>query len=387
MTKWIFWASAAFIFYVYVGYVCLLWLLQKLFPCRISRQPIEVPVSLLVTAYNEADVIEAKIRNSLLLDYPASLLEIVIASDGSTDATVERVKSLAAVCGDRVRLFAFPENRGKVAVLNASLPKLRGSIVVLSDASSMLAADSVRQLVSNFADPRVGAVSGVYRVRKQAESSLGTQEGFYWKYETFLKIQEAKAGCLLGAHGSLYAIRKELYPFPDEKTINDDFLIPSSVVPRGFLVAYDPHAIAYEEAREMDGFNRRIRIMAGNVEQLRISKELLRPFRPLVLLSFFSHKGSRPFVSLAMVTLAISNLMLLSSRFYATMALMQILFYGLVVAGMLFPLPGLLRLPYYFCRINVAVFAWLYHSVRIGRLMPSRRELDALQYDRSAAEP
>ena len=222
-----------------------------------------------MAAYNEARVIERKIRNALELDYPAERLEIVVASDGSSDGTAEVARRVAIEleAGERVRVLDYPVNRGKLAVLNETIPQVRGDIVVFSDASSMLAPDAVRQLVANFADPEVGAASGIYRVRKQEESRLGVQEDFYWQYETFLKQQESRLGVVLGAHGSLYAIRKVLYPFPSTGLINDDYIVPLRILQQGHRVAYEMGAVAYEEASEMGGFSRRVRIMAGNFEQ------------------------------------------------------------------------------------------------------------------------
>ena len=256
---------------------------------------------------------------------------------------------------DRVRLLEFPENRGKITALNDTVPQLRGEIVVFSDASSMLAKESLRKLIVNFADERVGAVSGVYKVLNQDHATVGRQEDFYWKYETFLKIQEARIGTLTGAHGCLYGMRKSLYPFPPPGTINDDFVIPTSVLCRGFRIAYEPEAVAYEEAHEMEGFGRRIRIMAGNIAQLREIKGLLWPPRPRVLFCF---------LPLAMITLAVSSAFLWRSPFYAWTVGAQILFYGLALLGALGWLkPKPLRLPYYFCMINASLFAWLYRAV------------------------
>ena len=159
--KLIFWISAALVIYTYVGYPALLWVVQFLFRRSVRKAEIEPSVSLLIAAYNEADVIQAKVRNSLALDYPVDKLEIVIASDGSTDATTQLVRSLTQSEGKgRVRFLEFPVNRGKIHCLNDAVPQLRGEIVVFSDASSMLASDSVRNLVASFADPRVGAASG-----------------------------------------------------------------------------------------------------------------------------------------------------------------------------------------------------------------------------------
>ena len=169
-------------------------------------------------------------------------------------------------------------------------PELCGEIVAFTDASSMLASDSIRVLAQSFADPKIGAASGVYRLLKKDQAKLGTQEDLYWKYETFLKVQEAKLGAFTGAHGSLYAIRRELYPFPSAGTINDDFTIPMRILQRGYRVAYEPAAVAYEEAHEMEGFSRRVRIAAGNIEQLRELKSLVWPPRPFVLFCLLSHK-------------------------------------------------------------------------------------------------
>jgi cellulose synthase/poly-beta-1,6-N-acetylglucosamine synthase-like glycosyltransferase len=358
----IFWFSASVGFYVYIGYPLLLTLLRPLIRRPVRKQPIEPFVSLLVPAYNEADVIAAKIQNSLALDYPLNRLEIVIASDGSTDGTVEIAQQLAD--GARVVVDAYPTNRGKIAVLNDSVPKLHGTVVAFSDAASMLAPNSIRELVANFADPTVGAVSGVYKVLKKEEAELGPQEGWYWKYETFLKCQEAALGVVLGAHGSLYAIRKELYPFPSISTINDDFVIPLRILQQGYRVAYEPQAVAFEEAHEMSGFGRRARIMTGNFEQLREMKALLWPPRIAALFVFISHKMGRLIVPFCLLALGISNLFLLQDFFYFWLGIAQAIFYGLAILGAVWPLkPRALQLPYYFCLINIATFYGLYYAV------------------------
>jgi glycosyltransferase involved in cell wall biosynthesis len=380
MTKLWFWISAGFTLYVYLGYPLVIWTLQAVFGSSARKQPIEPSVSLLVAAYNEAAVIAEKIRNSLALDYPAEKLEIVIASDGSKDTTAEIVRSFAATGGSkRVRLLDFEVNRGKTTVLNEAVPQLHGEIVAFSDASSMLAADSLRTLVQHFSEPRIGAASGVYRLLKKDQAHMGSQEDLYWKYETFLKVQEAKVGAFTGAHGSLYAIRRELYPFPSANTINDDFTIPIRILERGHRVAYEPSAVAYEEAHEMEGFSRRVRIMAGNIEQLREIKGLLWPPRPLVAFCLLSHKTGRLLVPVFMLVTLATNIALRDEFPYGWLLLGQVLFYGLALLGSKFRLrPKVLRLPYYFCMINSALFAWIYQALRHGRAIPSRVELDRL---------
>jgi cellulose synthase/poly-beta-1,6-N-acetylglucosamine synthase-like glycosyltransferase len=387
MAKFLLWISVGFVGYVYLGYPILLWGLQTVFRSSRGNHALEPTVSLLVAAYNEAAVIAEKIRNSFALDYPIDKLEVVIASDGSKDATAEIVNSLVSQNAGRVRLIDFEKNRGKMHVLNDSVPQLRGEIVAFSDASSMLAVNSLRILVAGFGDPRIGAISGVYRLLKKDQSQFGSQENFYWKYETFLKVQEAKLGAFTGAHGSLYAIRRELYPFPSSATINDDFTIPMRILEQGYRVGYEPRAVAYEEAHEMEGFSRRVRITAGNIEQLREIKHLLWPPRPFILFCLLSHKTGRLLVPVAMIAAVVANIALRREFPYNWLLLGQALFYGLALLGVSPKLkPRALRLPYYFCMINLALFAWIHQALRHGRVIPSRVALDRLHDPPSAVK-
>jgi cellulose synthase/poly-beta-1,6-N-acetylglucosamine synthase-like glycosyltransferase len=257
-----------------------------------------------------------------------------------------------------------------MAVLNASVPELRGEIIVFSDASAMLAPDSVRRLVENFADPSVGAVSGRYQVVRPAEVNIGAPENLYWKYETFLKAEESQLASVLGGHGQLHAIRKTLYPYPPRETINDDYVIPLSVLSRGFRAVYEPAALVWEEAREMTGFARRIRIMAGNLQQLRNLPQLLRPFQPLPVFFFLSHKVIRLLAPFAMLAALGANLFLLSSPTYIAMFYLQIGFYTLAAFGLTGWLrPRALALPFYFCMVNAATFFGLYHALTSRKSM------------------
>lgn len=351
----VFWLLIGVAAYVYIGYPALLVALGAIIRRPVRRAQCEPTVSMLVAAYNEADIIEAKLRNALALDYPSDRLEIVVASDGSTDGTAAIARRFAE--DTRVRICDYPVRRGKLATLNATVPELRGDIIVLSDASSMLAGNALRELAANLADPTVGAVSGVYKVRDRHAAELGDQEGLYWRYETFLKTREARIGSVLGAHGSLYAVRKSLYPFPDSNAINDDFVIPARIVARGYRVAYEPGAVAYESALEMSGFGRRVRIMAGNLAQLGELKRLVRPPRIQPLFVFLSHKVGRMVVPFALVMAAVLNVLLIGRPVYVATASAQALFYLLAVLGSTGRLrPRALRLPYYFCLVNAAVF-------------------------------
>jgi cellulose synthase/poly-beta-1,6-N-acetylglucosamine synthase-like glycosyltransferase len=358
----IFWSVVFLAFYAYLGYPLVLLALRLVIRKDVRKKRITPFVSLLIPAYNEADVIQRKIKNSLALDYPADRIEIVVASDGSSDETAAIAQARAD--GKRVRVLVFPQNRGKVATLNASVPELHGEVVVFSDAPAMLYPDSVRKLVENFADPEVGAVSGLYKVVKADQVNIGSSEDFYWKYETFLKVKESQLDSTLGGHGHLHAIRKALYPFPQPGTINDDYVIPVSVLAKGYRAVYEPSAIVYEEAHEMTGFGRRVRIMAGNIQQLREIRGLLQPLRPLALFFFLSHKLTRLLVPFAMLTALIANLFLLDSPLYLATLFGQLFFYLLAAAGSLLRLrPKVLMLPFYFCMINLATFFGFYHAL------------------------
>jgi poly-beta-1,6-N-acetyl-D-glucosamine synthase len=360
-----FWTAVSLVFYVFAGYPLVLIALRLVIHRDVRRAPTRPFVSLLIPAYNEARVIGRKIGNSLALEYPPDRMEIVVVSDGSTDRTLDIARSI-----DGVRVLAFPEHRGKVAALNAAVPQLRGEIVVFSDASALLAPDSVRRLVENFGDPSVGAASGRYKVIQPGDVNNGVSEHFYWKYEAFLKVQESRLASTLGAHGHLYAIRKELYPFPPPETINDDYVIPLSVLARGFRAVYEPAAVVYEEAREMMGFSRRIRVMAGNLQQLQHLRLLLRPLQPLPLLFFVSHKVGRLLAPLALLAAFAANLFLLNARPYQVILAAQAVFYALAASGLSDRLrPGALRLPYYFCMVNGAAFFGLYHTLTRRRSM------------------
>jgi biofilm PGA synthesis N-glycosyltransferase PgaC len=264
----------------------------------------------------------------------------------------------------------YQVNRGKTTILNEGVKELKGDIVVFSDAAALLYQDSVRKLLENFADPEVGAVSGKYVVVKADEVDVGKSEDVYWKYETFLKVQESELSSSLGAHGHLHAIRKALYPGLPPGTINDDYIIPVSVLGKGYRAVYEPTAIVYEEAREMTGFGRRVRIMAGNLQQLREIKSVLRPFLPLPLFFFLSHKVSRLLVPFGMVAALLANLFLLNEPIYQALFIGQAVFYLIALAGTMVKLrPKAIMLPFYFCMINAATFFGLYHALTSRRKM------------------
>ena len=364
----LFWTAVAVPIYTYVGYFMVLTILSRLRRRVLRKADIEPSVSLLIPAYNEATVIANKIQNSLAIDYPAAKLEIVIACDGSTDGTPEVARAAAA--GTRVKVLAFTENRGKIETLNRCVPNLGGEVVVFSDASAMIYPDAIRVLMRNFADPDVGAASGKYVVVKADDVSTGKSEDLYWKYETRLKVMESQLSSTLGGHGHLHAIRRDLYPFPPDGTINDDYVIPVSVLRRRRRAVYEPDAVVYEEARHMTGFGRRVRIVAGNLQQLSEIRGLFQPLQALPLFFFLSHKVARLAVPFAIIAAWVLNLFLLDHTLYRIVFMMQCVFYTAAVLGVVYKLkPRSLLLPFYFCMINLATLVAFY------RLFIQRRQV------------
>jgi cellulose synthase/poly-beta-1,6-N-acetylglucosamine synthase-like glycosyltransferase len=255
------------------------------------RARIEPTVSVLVIAHNEEDLIEARIDNLLALDYPKDRIEIVIASDGSTDETVARALRYEHA-GVAVR--AFDQRRGKSATLNAAAPLLRGEIVLFADARQRFDAGSLRAIVDSFADPAVGAVSGELMLSAGA-GTAGQGAAFYWRYEKFIRESEGRADSTVGATGAIYAIRRELFaPIPDD-TILDDVLIPLRIVRQGYRVVFEPGARAYDaaSATARHEFIRKARTCAGTFQLFAREPWLLSPWRNRLWFETVSHKALR----------------------------------------------------------------------------------------------
>jgi len=362
-----FWILIGLVGFAYAGYPLLLGALVRLVRRRVAADDVTPSVTLLVPAYNEEHSLGAKLESCMALDYPKDRLQILVLSDGSTDGTVAVAKQYA----DRgVEVMAFDENRGKLAVLRDGIARARGEIVAFSDAACRLEPDSLRRLVRPFADPRVGCVSGVYRVLRPEQAALGSEEGLYWRYETFIKRCESDLASILGAHGSLYAIRRELCPDLSKIWINDDYEVPVHIVAGGHRAVYAPDAVACEEATEMGGFARRVRIAVGNFRQLRLLGLLVWPPRPWLLFTFASHKVLRLAGPLALAGALALNVLLLPHPLYVGLLAAQGLFYGLALAGWAVGprlgrgSPGAsrlgrglalpIKLPFYFCMVNAA---------------------------------
>lgn len=356
----IFWLSALFIVYTYLGYPLLMALFVR-FRSQQEIAPATVPfsVTLLITAYNEEAVIAKKIENSLQLDYEAGRLQILVAADGSSDRTPEIVKSF----GDKVDLNYIPQRQGKMAAINRAIPYCRGDIIIFSDANNMYEPDAVRKLAAPFSDTTVGATTGA-KLIIQDGGDLSGAEGVYWKYESWIKQNQTILGTCTSSVGEILAVRRDYYLPPPNNIINDDYYIVIDLIRRGFRVYYVPEArsLEYISATEQDEIVRRSRISTGHYQAIFMASRLLPFKRPGVVWHIVSHKFFRAllpfgfigvFVSSLWLTLfpvaATPSLLLVTYPYNAIFLLAQLLFYLLAVVGNHKKFPGVFGKLTYIC--------------------------------------
>jgi cellulose synthase/poly-beta-1,6-N-acetylglucosamine synthase-like glycosyltransferase len=364
--------SLAGVFYAYVIYPILIWGASRFAVSRVpsgERQGDASPsVAMLVAANNEQRWIDERIANALALDYPAELLTVVIASDGSEDRTNEIVRDWADK-DSRVKLLAYEQRRGKATTLNDAMTQISADVVAFSDANTMYEPQALRKLASWFADERVGAVCG--RLVLHDPATGNNVDGLYWRYETFIKKCEAKLGGLLGANGAIYAMRRPLFvPIPDN-TIIDDFMIPLLAKLRhDCQLVYDENAVAHEETPPTigDEFRRRARIGAGGFQSLATLWPLLSPRYGWTAIAFWNHKVLRWCVPALMLVAFSANAMLLHDVRFRWLFAMQVMFYALALLGNWIrghSLPAkLARTASLFCSMNAALavgfWKWLF---------------------------
>jgi len=285
--------SLGVLVYIYGGYLLALKLLVWIRGSRpIQRAPITPPLTLIISAYNEAAVIRKKIENALALDYPADRREIVVISDASDDGTDAIVKQYGS---QGVRLLRQTERRGKTAGLNAALPTVRGDIVVFSDANAMYREDALRMLARNFADANVGCATGEARYLPGANAVSDVGERLYWNYEMQIKRLETALGSMVGGDGAIYAIRKSLWQTLPDNAIND-FLNPLQIVAAGWRAVYEPDAVCFEETAggTRAEYRRRVRIVSRSWRAVFQARGVLNPLRVgSFAWSLLSHKVLR----------------------------------------------------------------------------------------------
>lgn len=342
-----FWFCVLLVVYTYFGYPALLALVAKKQTAVMNLAEHELPtVTLLIAAYDEEQSIAGKLENSLKLDYPSHLLEIIVAADGSSDRTVEIVESFV---DKGIKLSYSPERKGKMAAINRAISTASGEIVVFSDANNIYAEDAIRKLVARFAEPQVGAVTGSKHIVKST-TQLGNSEGLYWKYESFIREKESILGCCTGVCGEIFSIRRILFERPPQWVINDDFVMAMSLIGKGYQIAYAKDASSYEQVSgtaEEENI-RRARIIAGRYQALLMAKSWLPFNRPVLLWQIFSHKILRAIVPFAMLGALVTNLLCLvfpvdnnvsvpllalAWPFALWLLILQLVFYGMAFWG------------------------------------------------------
>ncbi len=324
--------------------------------------------SVLVAAYNEADCIARRIENLLDQDYPSDKLEILIGSDGSTDETDAIVTRFAA---RGVKLSRGPR-AGKAGVLARLIGFAHGEVLVLTDANTDFDRDAIRRLVQPLRDPAVGLVCG--RLRLHTVHGAPVTEGAYWRLESLLKLYESRRGCVMGANGAIYAVRKHLFPPMPEGTVVDDFVAALRVLVAGYEVRYEPEAVAHEEtAPDHSGeYKRRVRIAAGCFRALHSYRDLLSPRHGFTAFALWSHKVLRWLVPQALILVLVTNAVLAaSSRFYAALLFAQCAGYLVAALGLLGAAPRHLKplaeAAGHFVEMNIALFVGFLNYSRGGQ--------------------
>lgn len=276
------------IIYPYVIYPAILYVLPKNSIAMLKKLPEITNISLFIAAYNEEKVIKEKLNNSLALETANVNLEIIVASDGSTDATIAIVKEFENKYSN-IKLLDFKERQGKVNVINRGLQFCKGEIILLSDANAMYNRECLQKILPHFQNEKCGCVAGEKRV-KAMETDISKNEGLYWKLESKIKQLEAKVKTVIGADGACYAIRKNLFCKLPKDTAVDDFLLSMKIVEQGYNIEYEPEAYSYEESGSSlkQELNRKIRIAAGNFYNLCYLKRFFAA--DIVSFMFISHK-------------------------------------------------------------------------------------------------
>jgi len=321
-------------------------------------------VSLLISAYNEEKVIEDKVRNSLSLNYPRGLLEIIIVSDGSIDRTEEIVRQYT----DRgVTLQSYPGRLGKTACLNKAVQLAKGDIVVFSDANSNYNADAVEELVKHFSDEKIGFVTGHTKYVASTDEEKVLPIGIYSRIEKLTKMLESKISTCVGADGAIFAIRKGLYRPLNDSDIND-FVIPLSVIRQGFRGVIEEKAFCIEKAAEgaKSEYNRQVRITNRTIRAISQNADMLNPLKyGFFSFELLSHKLLKLFSPYYVIALFMTNVFLIYyGTFYFMIFIGQMLFCTLAALGYLEKRSGIISqmisLAETFTMANLAILmGWL----------------------------
>jgi cellulose synthase/poly-beta-1,6-N-acetylglucosamine synthase-like glycosyltransferase len=363
MAKLAFWGALGALAWTHVGYPAAMGVLARVRPRPVDRDDDATPsVALVVSAHDEEDVIGRRVDNLLALDYPSEKLEIVVASDGSTDRTEAIVEEIAAR-EPRVRLLRCPRE-GKVAAQHRSVRETASDVLAFTDANTEWKPDALRKLVRNLADGEVGYVCGQLRLESPDGANL---EGLYWRYEVWVREQESTASSITAGNGAIYAVRRDAYVEDDPK-FGHDFGFPYLMEQNGLRAVYDPEAVAVEKpaSEPEDEYGRKVRTIARSWGHI-VTGRALRPTRPLYLFELVSHRVLRYSSGLLHVVLLLSSLALVGrGGLYRLAFVFQLAWLGLAAAGRArLRIPGA-RLAYYYFIVTKATVVGLVRYLRSG---------------------
>jgi cellulose synthase/poly-beta-1,6-N-acetylglucosamine synthase-like glycosyltransferase len=371
----LFWACLLLVIYTYVGYGVILYVMLKIKHALGHREPNPIlpldeqllpEVTLMICAYNEAEVVEEKMRNIRALNYPKNKLCVMWVTDGSNDRSNELLSAYP-----EVRLVFSPERRGKASAMQHGLQENQAEYVVFTDANTMLNADAIREIVRQFMKDNVSCVSGEKRVAARHSGQAAAEgEGAYWKYESTLKRWDSELYSAMGAAGELFAVRMSHYRPAPANALLDDFMISMLMVKDGHRIAYtkDAYATEYGSANMHEESKRKRRIAAGGLQSIWWLRSLMNPFAyPIVAFQFVSHRVLRwsitPLALLALVPLNALLVVFDGALVYAVFALLQTIFYLSALLGAILNSLGKenkwLNIPTYFLFMNMNVFIGL----------------------------
>lgn len=364
MADFLFWIFFIPLFYTYIGYPILLKVISFFYHRDITKAEINPKVTLIISAYDEETSIRKKIENSLNLEYDKNKLEIIIASDSSTDKTDEIVREYIL---QGIKLVRLEERGGKTAVQNYAVSKTDADskILLFSDATTIYDSKVIKKIVANFADATVGAVEGKL-IYVRTQSSFGGEKSTARSYDQLVKLLESKIYSIIGDNGCLYAVRKELYT-PLRPDLTSDFALPLEVIKKGYRVIYEPQAICFEEV-SLDirsEFKRKIRTVRAGFKVFFNAFLRINPFkRPFLFMELISHKFSRWLSPYLMLLVFICNIFLFkNSLFYLFIFGLQFIFYASALIGFFVERIEhklkLFTIPFNFCLVNTAAVVGL----------------------------
>lgn len=367
MLEILLWGSLAVLAYIYAGYPVLAIALARCAGRRIDRGERLPTVSWIITAYNEEKHIGEKIANLLELDYPTDRVDIIVASDASSDGTDAIVSACAAA---NVRLLRVPGRRGKTACQNAAAAEASGELLVFTDATTTVSRHALRAMVRNFNDARIGCVAGRLTYVSREEQGVGRGGVSYWGYETALRMAESSLGSLIGVSGCLYAVRRSAYrPIPPE--LISDFVIAMVMREQNLRTVLEPDATCMEETLERTDaeLSMRIRVTLRSLAALAAQRRFLNPLRfGAFAWQLWSHKVLRYLSPIFLLTALLSNVALALLGSHQWLLVMQLAGWAIGMLGFApLPLLGRSRLlvqPHYFLLTNLASAISLVRFVR-----------------------